>query len=56
MINFVDKLELSDQKYKTNGNIRYGSYKRNLLFTMNYFVTFGTDLQSIYFTSTRFLK
>ena len=31
MINFVNKLELSDQKYQTNGNIRDENYKGDFL-------------------------
>ena len=27
MMNFVNKLELSDQKYQTNGNVNEGNYK-----------------------------
>ena len=34
MIDFVDKLELSDQKYQINGNMRDESYKGNLIFSM----------------------
>ena len=43
MINFVNKLELSDQRYYTNGNIRDGNYKGKFSFTMKEFVSFGTD-------------
>ena len=32
MVDFVNKLELSDQKYQTNGNLKDGNYKGNLLF------------------------
>ena len=45
MVDFVDKLELSDQKYQTNGNVRNENYNGNLLFSMNNFVPFGTDYQ-----------
>ena len=55
-MDFVNKLELSDQKYQTNGNIRNESNKENLLFPMKYFVSLGTDRQSMYFMSTRLLK
>ena len=37
MIYFLLKLELSDQNYDTNGNIRYENYKGKFLFNMNYF-------------------
>ena len=43
MMNFVNKIELSDQKYQTNRNVRGGNYKRTLLFTIKDFVLFGTD-------------
>ena len=32
MIDFVNKLELSDQRYQTNGNVRYESYRGNYYF------------------------
>ena len=53
MVDFLNKLELSDQKYQTNGIVRYENYGRKFLFTMKYFVSFGTDSQSVYFISTR---
>ena len=56
MVNFVNKLDLSDQKHQTNGNKRDEDYKKRLLYSMDYFVSFGTDHQSIYFMSTRFLR
>ena len=52
----MNKLELSYQKYHTSGNLRDGSYKGKFLFSMKEFVSFGTDSQSIYFMSIRFLK
>ena len=33
MINFVNKIELSDQKYQTNGNVRDENFKEDLFFT-----------------------
>ena len=42
MVYFVNKLELSDQKHQTNGNIRDENYKWNFLFAINYFILFGT--------------
>ena len=45
MKDFVSTLELSDQKYQTNGNIRDKNYKGNFLFTMKDFVPFRTDCQ-----------
>ena len=56
MVYFVNKIELSGQKYNTNGNVRDENYNGKFLFTMKDFVSFGTDCQSIYFMSTRFLK
>ena len=37
MVDFVNKLELSDQKYHTNINVRDVDYNGNILFTMKYF-------------------
>ena len=54
MMNFVNKLELGDLKYQTNGNLRYENYKGKFLFPMKKFVSFRTDLQSMYFLSTIF--
>ena len=56
MVAFVNKLELSDQKYETNGYIRYENYMENLLFSMKYFVPFGTYFWLMYFMSTKLLK
>ena len=56
MGNFVNKLDLSDPKYQTNGNIRDKNYKGNFLVPMKDFVSSITDSQSMDFVSTRFLK
>ena len=56
MVFFVNKLELSDQKYKTIGNLRDENYKWKFSFPMKNCVSFGTYLQSMYFMSIRFLK
>ena len=56
MVDFLNKLELSDQKYQNNGNLRDEHYNGKFLFPMKYFVSFGTDCHSMYFMSTRFLK
>ena len=53
---FLNKLKLSDQKYQTNGNLRYDNYNGKSLFTMKNVLSFSTDNQSMYFMSTRFLK
>ena len=53
---FVNKLELSDEKYQTNRNVRYENCKVDLLFTMKDFVSIGTDHQPMYFISTRLSK
>ena len=55
-MNFVNKLELSDQKYQTNGNVRDENYKGKFGFPIEDFVSFGADLQTMYYMSTRFLK
>ena len=34
MVDFMNKLELIDQKYKTNGTLIYDSYKGKFLFPM----------------------
>ena len=49
MVDSVNKLELSDQKYQTNGNVRDENYNRKLLFPMKDFASFGTDRQSMFF-------
>ena len=47
MMDSVNKLESSGQTYQTNENVRDENYKGKLLFLMNYFVSFGTDCQSM---------
>ena len=39
MMDFVNKLKLSDQTYQTNGNVRNGNYKGKFLFATEYFVS-----------------
>ena len=56
MADFLNKLDLSDQKYQINGNVRDDNYKGDLLFPMKYFVSFVTYQKSMYFISTEFLK
>ena len=56
MVDFVNKIELSYQKYHTNGNVRDKNYEGKLLFPMKKFLSFGTDHQSMYFMSTIFLN
>ena len=53
---FFYKLESSDEKYQTNGTVRYESYKGNLLFPMKDFWTFGIYCRSVFFMSNIFLK
>ena len=43
-------------KNQTNGTVRDDSYKGNCLFTTKYFVSFGTDHQSMFYMLTIFLK
>ena len=43
MVGFVNKIELSDQKYQTNGNVWDENHNINLLFPMKDFVPLGTD-------------
>ena len=56
MVDFVNKLDSSDQKYLTNGIVRDESNKRKLFFTMKDFVSFGAYHQSMYLMSTILLK
>ena len=53
MMNFVDKVELSDKKYQTNGYVRDENYKGKFLLLMKDFVSFITYCQSMYFMSTK---
>ena len=56
MMNSVNKLYLSNQKYQTNGNLRDENYNGKFLFTIKDFVSFGTYHQSVYCMSTISLK
>ena len=56
MADFLNKLEISDQKYQTNGNVRDENSKGKILFLIKEFVSFRTDCQVVYFMSTKFLK
>ena len=56
MMNFVKKLEFSDQKYNTYVHLRDENCKGKLLSSMKDYLSFGTDHQSICFMATRFLK
>ena len=46
-MDFVNKLDFSDQKHQTNGNLRYEHCKRNFLFPMKDSFSFGKDHQSM---------
>ena len=52
MVDFVNKLQLINQKYHTNDILRDENYRENFLFPMKYFVLFGTDHQSMHFMPT----
>ena len=56
MIDFLNRLEFSDQKYQTNETVRYKNYKDRFLFPIKDFVSFGTDLQSTCFDVNQILK
>ena len=56
MVNFLHKLDLSDQKYQTNGVLRDENDKEKLFFPIKYFVSYGTYRQLMYFMSNIFLK
>ena len=45
MVDFVNKLELSDKKYQNKGNVRDENYSGNLLFPIKDFVSFGKNYQ-----------
>ena len=55
-VDFMHKLELSDQKYKTIGNVRDENYNERFLYLMKNFLSFVTYCHSMYFMSTRLLK
>ena len=52
----MNTIELTNQKYQTNGTLKDENYKGKLLFFMKKFVSFGTYRQSMYFMSTILLK
>ena len=56
MVDFVNKLELSDRKYQTIINLRDTNYKDKFLFPIKDFLLFGTDCQSMYIIPTKLLK
>ena len=56
MVDFVNKLELSDKNHQTNGIVRDENYIVKFLFPMKGFASFGAYFQSMYFMSTIFLK
>ena len=56
MIHFVNKLEFNDQKYQSNGSVRDDNYRIKLLFTIEEFVSFVTDRQSMFYMWTIFLR
>ena len=37
MVDFVNKLDLNDNKYQTNGIVRYESYKGKFILLIKYF-------------------
>ena len=45
MVDILNQLKLSVQKYQTNENVRDKNYKGKFLFTMKNFGSFGTDRQ-----------
>ena len=49
MVDFVNKLDTSDQKYQTNENERDENYKGKLSYPMKDFVSFGTDFHLLHF-------
>ena len=45
MVDIVNRLDKSDQKYQTNENVRDENYKGKLLSSVTDLVSFGTDFQ-----------
>ena len=45
MVDIVNKIEFSYQKFQSYGTIRDESYDEEFLFTMKYFLSFVTDHQ-----------
>ena len=56
MIYFVNKLEFNYNKYQSNGTVQEENYKAKFLFTMNEFVSFGTDNELIVFVFNIFYR
>ena len=56
MLGFVNKIEFIYHEFQTNGTVRDESYNVKLLFPMKDFLSFVTDLQSMFFVSTILLK
>ena len=47
MVDFTNKIDLCDQKYQNNGNVRDENYNLTFIFPIKDFVSFGTDRQSM---------
>ena len=56
MVDFVNKLDFSNQIYQTNGTVRDENYKGELSFHMKEFVSFGEKMSVNICMSTIFLK
>ena len=56
MISFIYLLEFNDHIFHTNETVIDYNYKCRLLFTKRECFSFGTDIQSLFYTSNRFLK
>ena len=56
MVDFVNKLDLSDKKYHIHGNVRDENYNGKLLLPMKDFLSFSTDCLSVYCILTIFLQ
>ena len=56
MVDFLNKPEIIDHKYQTNGTVIDDSYKWKFSCPMKDFVPFWTDRQSMYFMSAIVLK
>ena len=56
MVEVINKLELNDKKYQTNGAIRDEDYKIKFLLPIKYLMSFRSDSHSMFLMSTIFVK
>ena len=56
VVDFLNKPELNDQNYQNNVNVKDDNYNGKFLFPLKNFLSFGTEIQSMYFMSIIFLN